>query len=79
LPRRATQNWAYRYEAGDFNVNSADTSSDGTTYDQLQSPPVRLAARNKKSGEEESSPLSRDNSPPVVTGHLGGIVTSGLS
>jgi general secretion pathway protein G len=32
----ATQSWAYHYETGDFNVNSTDTSSDGTTtYDQF--------------------------------------------
>ena len=29
-----TQSWVYNYQTGDFNVNSADTSSDGTTYDQ---------------------------------------------
>jgi hypothetical protein len=32
----AAQSWVYHYETGDFNVNSADTSSDGTTtYDQF--------------------------------------------
>jgi general secretion pathway protein G len=30
-----TQSWVYHYETGDFNVNSVDTSSDGTTYDQF--------------------------------------------
>jgi type II secretory pathway pseudopilin PulG len=32
----ATQSWVYHFETGDFNVNSAATSSDGaTTYDQF--------------------------------------------
>jgi general secretion pathway protein G len=32
----ATHGWAYKYETGDFHVNSAATSSDGvTTYDQF--------------------------------------------
>jgi general secretion pathway protein G len=30
-----TQSWVYHYETGDFNVNSVDTASDGTTYDQF--------------------------------------------
>src|SRR4029077_4908811 len=29
------QSWVYNYGTGDFNVNSSDTSSDGTTYDQF--------------------------------------------
>jgi general secretion pathway protein G len=32
----ATQSWVYKYETGDFNVNSTDVSSDtATTYDQF--------------------------------------------
>jgi general secretion pathway protein G len=31
----ATQSWVYNYGSGDFNVNSTDASSDGTTYDQF--------------------------------------------
>jgi general secretion pathway protein G len=32
----ATYGWAYKYESGEFGVNSTDTSADGvTTYDQF--------------------------------------------
>ncbi len=32
----ATQSWAYKYQTGDFHVNSTDVSGDGaTTYDQF--------------------------------------------
>lgn len=32
----ATSSWAYKYETGEFGVNSTETSSDGaTTYDQF--------------------------------------------
>jgi len=32
----ATHSWVYKYEAGDFHVNSTETSSDGTaTYDEF--------------------------------------------
>jgi general secretion pathway protein G len=30
----AVQSWVYNYQTGDFNVNSTDPTSDGTTYDQ---------------------------------------------
>ena len=29
----ATHSWVYKYETGDFHVNSVDKSADGTTYD----------------------------------------------
>jgi general secretion pathway protein G len=31
----ATHSWVYKYETGDFHVNSTELSGDGTTYDQF--------------------------------------------
>jgi type II secretory pathway pseudopilin PulG len=31
----ATDSWVYKYQTGDFHVNSVEPSADGTTYDQF--------------------------------------------